>query len=45
MENLAKEHSTKAITITIEAEDQIGFECMDERSLMEERRLPEEESR
>lgn len=45
LNELAKEHSTKAITITIKEEDQIGFECMDERSLMEERRLLEEESR
>lgn len=35
LNELAAKHSTKNITITVE-EDQIGFECMDERALMQE---------
>ncbi|MDE6847324.1 MAG: hypothetical protein K2J99_16380 [Lachnospiraceae bacterium] len=37
LNELAEEHSTENITITIGAEDQIGFERMDERSLMQEK--------
>ncbi len=36
LNELAKKYSTKNITFTIMPEDQIGFERMDERSLMEE---------
>lgn len=34
LEELAKKYSTKNVTITVRAEEQIGFECMDERELM-----------
>lgn len=36
LNELAKKYSTKNVTITVRAEDQIGFECMDERELMRE---------
>lgn len=36
LNELAEEYSTRNVTITIGAEDKIGLECMDERSLMQE---------
>lgn len=36
LNELAEEYSTRNVTITIGAEGRIGFECMDERSLMQE---------
>ena len=36
LNELAEEYSTRNVTITIGAEGRIGFECMDERALMQE---------
>ena len=38
LDELARKYSTKNVTITVRAEDQIGFECMDERELQNESR-------
>ena len=42
LNELARKYSTKNVTITVRAEDQIGFECMDERELMREMMEEEE---
>ena len=36
LDELAGKYSTKNVIITVSAENQIGFECMDERELMKE---------
>ena len=38
LDELARKYSTKNVTITVRAENQIGFECMDERELQNESR-------